>query len=49
MSIYLNDYNVVNNIMIRIENELFIQGITVEQKDLDEIRNLLIHILEQQK
>lgn len=45
----LNDYNVVNGIMIRIENELFIQGITVEQKDLDEIRNLLIHILQQQK
>lgn len=49
MSIYLNDYNVVNSIMIRIENELFIQGIEVENSDLDEVRNLLIHILQQKK
>lgn len=49
MSMYLNDYNVVNNIMIRIENELFIQGIKIENADLDEVRNLLIHILQQQK
>lgn len=46
MSISLNNYYTVDSIMTKIENELFIQGIKLETKHLDEIRNLLSHLLE---
>lgn len=49
MSLMAKDYYTINNIMAKIDEELFIQDIKLDQKDLDEIYNLLSHILENRK
>lgn len=49
MSLMPKEYYSINNIMAKIDEELFIQDIKLDQKDLDEIYNLLSHILENRK